>query len=105
MSFRVKSTAIRVTILADGKQGFQLTRKVSYHDVYPGNDIIYDGNQKLLEFDFVVKPGADPSAILLKIGGSSIVAIDGSGSLVIDRGGSDDQGKLRIQSPGGLSGD
>jgi hypothetical protein len=34
--------------------------KVKYEDVYPGVDLVYYGNQRQLEYDFVVAPGADP---------------------------------------------
>ena len=30
--------------------------KVKYHDVYPGIDLIYYGNQRQLEYDFVLDP-------------------------------------------------
>jgi hypothetical protein len=42
--------------------------KVKYHGVYPGVDLVYYGNQSgQLEYDFVVAPGADPSAISLAV--------------------------------------
>ena len=37
--------------------------EVRYRDVYPGIDLIYYGNQRRLEHDFVVAPGADPGRI------------------------------------------
>jgi len=43
--------------------------KVRYAAVYPGVDLVYYGNQKQLEYDFVVSPGADPGAIGLAFGG------------------------------------
>jgi hypothetical protein len=39
--------------------------KVRYPNVYQGIDIVYYGNQGRLEYDFVIAPGADPSAITL----------------------------------------
>jgi hypothetical protein len=43
--------------------------QVRYQDVYPGVDLVYYGNQGgQLEYDFVVAPGADPSAIKLDVG-------------------------------------
>jgi hypothetical protein len=42
--------------------------KVKYQNVYPGVDLVYYGNQRQLEYDFVVAPGADPSAIVLDVG-------------------------------------
>jgi hypothetical protein len=42
--------------------------QVKYQNVYPGIDLVYYGNQGgQLEDDFVVAPGADPSAIKLDI--------------------------------------
>ncbi|MGH7961730.1 MAG: thrombospondin type 3 repeat-containing protein, partial [Candidatus Binatia bacterium] len=43
--------------------------RVNYQDVYPGVDLVYYGNQQQLEFDFVVAPGANPSAIRLSFEG------------------------------------
>ena len=40
--------------------------KVRYEQVYPGIDLVYYGNQRQLEYDFVVAPGADPARIRLK---------------------------------------
>ncbi len=44
--------------------------KVQYTDVYPGVDLVYYGNQRQFEYDFVVTPGADPKAITLDIVGA-----------------------------------
>lgn len=42
--------------------------KVSYQSVYPGIDLVYYGSRGgMLEYDFVVAPGADPSSIRLGI--------------------------------------
>jgi hypothetical protein len=42
--------------------------KVQYQNVYPGIDVVYYGtNQRQLEYDFVVAPGADPRAIRVAI--------------------------------------
>src|SRR6266568_2552631 len=41
--------------------------KVKYEGVYPGVDLVYYGNQRQLEYDFVVAPGADPKAITLAV--------------------------------------
>ena len=35
--------------------------RVRYASVYPGVDLVYYGNQRQLEYDFVVAPGADPN--------------------------------------------
>src|SRR3989475_8787609 len=53
--------------------------KVEYRNVYPGVNLVYHGNQRQLEYDFVVSPGADPKAITLAfegVEGMEGVAID-----------------------------
>jgi hypothetical protein len=69
--------------------------RVTYREVYPGIDVIYYGNQQQLEFDLVVKPGADPEAIRLKVGGAGRLSIDGSGALSLGEA----AGGLRIALP------
>lgn len=59
-------------------------KKVRFQDLYPGIDIVYYGNQRQLEYDFVVSPGADPSAILLSIEGAQNVDIDKQGNLIME---------------------
>ncbi len=36
---------------------------VRYPSVYPGIDAVFHGNRERLEYDFVLRPGADPSRI------------------------------------------
>jgi hypothetical protein len=43
--------------------------KVHYEAVYPGIDLVYYGNQRQMEYDFVVAPGADPNQIRLSFSG------------------------------------
>ncbi len=56
--------------------------KVSYTAVYPGVDLVYYGNQRELEYDFVVSPGADAAKIALQFTGATPV-IDKAGDLVL----------------------
>jgi hypothetical protein len=56
--------------------------KVKYAQVYPGVDLVFYGNQRQLEYDFVVAPGADPSRIAWQIGGAR-ARVDAEGSLVL----------------------
>src|SRR5437867_6462980 len=37
--------------------------RVKYHQVYPGIDMVYYGNQRQLEYDFIVAPEADAKRI------------------------------------------
>ncbi|MFQ5717030.1 MAG: SBBP repeat-containing protein, partial [Nitrospinales bacterium] len=58
-------------------------KKVRYEEVYPGIDLVYYGNQRKLEYDFIVKPGADPKAIQLAFDGIESYSIENGGDLVL----------------------
>ena len=60
--------------------------KVQYDGVYPGVDLVYYGNQRQLEYDFVVAPGANPRAIKFGIEGARRASISAMGDLVLDTG-------------------
>jgi len=66
--------------------GLSTFEKVTYPDTYPGIDVVYYGNQQQLEFDLLVKPGADPDAVRLKVGGAETLSIDDSGALILGSG-------------------
>jgi hypothetical protein len=57
--------------------------RVQYRQVYPGVDLIYYGNQRQLEYDFHVAPGADPRQIKLAISGAEQMRVDEHGDLVL----------------------
>src|SRR5438309_3435632 len=57
--------------------------KVHYREVYPGIDLVYYGNQRQLEYDLVVRPGADPTRIVLDIQGAERLQVDAQGDLVL----------------------
>jgi hypothetical protein len=57
--------------------------KVKYEEVYPGVDLVYYGNQRQLECDFVLAPGADAKAIRLRFRGATNLRVDGKGALVL----------------------
>ncbi len=63
--------------------------KVQYREVYPGVDLVYYGNQRQLEYDFVLAPGADPNRIVLGFKGADKLEIDAEGSLVLHASGGD----------------
>ncbi len=66
--------------------------KVRYEGVYPGIDLVYYGTVGgELEYDFVVKPGADPSAIGLGIDsqGRSRLQLNAKGNLIVGMKGGD----------------
>jgi hypothetical protein len=53
--------------------------------VYPGVNLLYHGNQRQLEFDFVVRPGHDSKSIQLEFQGAKHLRVDSAGDLVLDR--------------------
>src|SRR2546426_1499681 len=57
--------------------------KVRYDDLYPGVDLVYYGNQRQLEYDFVVRPGAEPTRIVLHFQGADRLEVDAQGDLVL----------------------
>ncbi len=69
--------------------------RVRYTAVYPGVDVAYYGNPRRLEYDFIVAPGADPTAIVLAFDGAEAVTLDAAGDLVLTVAG----GTLRQRRP------
>jgi len=75
--------------------------KVRYTGIYPGVDMVYYGSLGQLEYDFVVKPGADPSAIALRFGSGAegekelSAGIDSNGDLVAHL----DSGNIHFHKP------
>lgn len=69
--------------------------KVAYDEVYPGIDLVYYGNQRQLEYDFIVAPNADPKAIQMAIEGAENVSIDPDGNLIL----STPNGEIRQHKP------
>jgi hypothetical protein len=65
---------------AKWQAGVPTYARVRYREVYPGVDLVFYGNQRQLEYDFVVAPGADPSRIALDLSGAG----SGDGSARID---------------------
>lgn len=61
--------------------------RVEYREVYPGIDLAFYGNQQRLEYDFVVRPGADPRRIGVRIEGADRMKLSPEGDLVLEIGG------------------
>jgi sugar lactone lactonase YvrE len=57
--------------------------KVHYTGVYPGIDLIYYGNQRRLEYDFVVAPHANPRQVELHFSAAQQLRLDDLGNLHI----------------------
>ncbi len=69
------------------RTGIPTYGKVAYARIYPGVDLVFYGNQRQLEYDFVVAPGADPNRIAWRIEGA--------------RAGIDREGNLELSAPHG----
>ena len=65
------------------RSGIPTYGKVRYPQIYPGVDLVFYGNQRQLEYDFVVAPGADPSRIAWRIDGAR-ASVDAEGNLVLN---------------------
>jgi hypothetical protein len=60
--------------------------KVKYEGIYSGIDLVYYGNQRQLEYDFIVAPGADPRRIAFDVSGAKRIRRDAQGELVFKVG-------------------
>jgi hypothetical protein len=75
--------------------------KVKYKGLYPGIDLVFYGNQRQLEYDFVVIPGADPKVIQLAFEGivgagfKPAPTIGDNGDLILHTAG----GEIRLHKP------
>ncbi|MGC9197115.1 MAG: SBBP repeat-containing protein, partial [Syntrophobacteraceae bacterium] len=59
-------------------------KAVLYRDVYPGIDIRFYGNNRGLEYDIIVRPGANPSTVRFRYSGAKDVEVSGNGDLCVD---------------------
>lgn len=69
------------------RTGVENFTRVAYRSVYPGIDVIYYGNQNQLEYDFVLRPGADPGMIRLRFRGAQGVQLTADGDLAVESAG------------------
>ncbi len=68
--------------------------RVQIENIYPGIDIVYYGNQRQLEYDWIIAPGADPKAIRLAVESEVDLKIDAQGNLILD-----ESGGLHLRKP------
>jgi len=69
--------------------------KVKREGIYPGIDMVYYGNQRELEYDFIVAPGADPGVIQFAFEGAKELRVDTAGDLILKLG----DGLVRQHAP------
>ncbi len=63
--------------------GVALYSQLRAEQVYPGVDLLFHGDQKQLEYDFIVSPGADPNQVAFQIEGAERIELDAQGNLVL----------------------
>jgi Abnormal spindle-like microcephaly-assoc'd, ASPM-SPD-2-Hydin/Beta-propeller repeat len=73
----------------------QTYAKVRYQNVYPGIDLLYYGNNRQVEYDFIVAPGSDANKIQFSVTGADSLAVDAAGNLVLTKG----TNQLHFQTP------
>ena len=78
--------------------------RIRYDGIYPGIDLVYYGNQRELEYDFVVRPGGDSNTIALRFEGIQGLALNPQGDLLVQIHGTSlvQQKPLVYQDYGGL---
>ena len=69
--------------------------RVHYIGVYQGIDLIYYGNQRKLEYDFVVAPHANPRQVELHFSGAQQLKLDHNGNLLVIG----DNGQVAFEKP------
>jgi uncharacterized protein (TIGR03437 family) len=58
--------------------------RIQCRDVYPGVDVEFYGNEGRLEYDLIVRPGADASRIRLRLEGMDSARIDSGGAVLAE---------------------
>jgi len=78
---------------------------VEYRGIYSGVDAVFRGDNRRLEFDFDIAPGANPRAIALEVEGAWRIRLNRAGDVVLSMDAARDvvMGRPRIyqQSPAG----
>ena len=83
------SSTVNYFIGNDSKKwrtGLPTYGKVNYRGIYPGVDAVFYGNQRELEYDFTVAPGADASRIAMVFSGAR-PKLDPDGNVLLAFGG------------------
>jgi uncharacterized protein (TIGR03437 family) len=69
--------------------------RVRYQSVFPGVDLLISGKEQQVEYDWVIVPGADPSAIRFSFAGASGIHVEKNGDLVLQTA----SGEIRHRKP------
>src|SRR6185503_15072770 len=77
------------------RTGIATYARAFFKHVYPGVDLVYYGNQRELEYDLKVAPGANPRAVRLAFEGARQIRVDKQGDLVLSTA----AGEIRQRKP------
>ena len=64
-------------------KGIPTYAKLRYNDIYPGIDVVYQGDNNRFRYDFEVRPGADPKSIRLSYDGANGLRLNEKGEVVV----------------------
>ncbi|HTY88688.1 MAG TPA: immunoglobulin domain-containing protein [Candidatus Acidoferrum sp.] len=89
---------------AQWRVGVNTFARVRVEELYPGVSLVYYGNQRQLEFDFTVAPGADPGTIVMHFDGADRISVNPEGGLTVSLPGGEirQHRPLIYQAPGGV---
>ena len=73
--------------------------KVKFEGIYKGIDLVYYGNQRQLEYDFIVAPGTDPHRIAFTVSGAKRIRQTAQGDLIFKMCPGIDKEEIRWHKP------
>ncbi|MFH1373198.1 MAG: SBBP repeat-containing protein [bacterium] len=78
--------------------------RIVYRNLWPGIDLVYSGTINMMKYQFVVRPGADPSQIRLAWRGATGVTVEPDGRMAINtpNGGFEDAAPYGYQTVDGV---
>ncbi|MCX6152853.1 MAG: SBBP repeat-containing protein [Candidatus Kapabacteria bacterium] len=80
----------------DGVTNVRKYRTVVLQELYPNIDfVVYTNNENKFQYDFVIKPGANPDLINFSFEGADYIGIDSKGNLIVKTG----YGNIEQKSP------
>jgi len=71
---------------SDWRTNIPTYARVRYEQIYPGIDLVYYGNQRQLEYDFVIAPGASFKQIRMAFDGAGKLKLNRRGDLILKSG-------------------
>jgi hypothetical protein len=71
---------------AQWSSGVSLFTRIRVEQIYSGVDLVYYGNARRLEYDFVLAPKTDPAVLAIRFTGADRIRVDRDGNLVFTLG-------------------